>query len=165
MVWPRFDQSFWPLNPCSEPLHSTSSFLWGLLALTSWFWILPMAFCPHQWLQKEKCVWDSTLQVQRKATPERQGLLTSSVLEMPIKVGHSISAANSLCGRQTNPSQTGKGSAPWFSDFPALFPGLSAGSHTSDLALWTPRWLGWDSRLRKRWKAMKLEGSQNILEI
>ena len=32
-----------------------------------------MAFCSHHWRQKEKCVWDSTLQVQRKATPERQG--------------------------------------------------------------------------------------------
>lgn len=33
---------------------------------------------------------------------------------------------------------------------PALFPDLSAESHTSDdLALGTPRWLGWASKLRK----------------
>lgn len=55
----------------------TSSFS-VLLSLSSFssesqVWIVPLVFSFHQWRQKEKCVWDSPLQVQRKTVPNQQG--------------------------------------------------------------------------------------------
>lgn len=89
MVWPGFGLSYSDRpNQCSEPLHYTASLLWGLLALTSWFWIFSIAFCSHQWCQKENVFGTLVCKSRGKHLLKVKELLTSSVLEMPIKAGH-----------------------------------------------------------------------------
>lgn len=129
---------------------STSSFLWNLLALTSRFWMLSMAFCSHQWCQKrEMCLGLYSASPEENNSWKAGGSLLPLCWRCQSKLDTwqtPISAGNSLCGRQTNSSQTGKGSAPWFCDFPSLFPGLSAGSCVSvAMALWTVARMGFQA--------------------
>ena len=147
---------FGPHHSDAKPMLETSSF--SLLLSVSSFssesqvWIVSMIFSFHQWRQKEKCVWDSPLQVQRKTVPNQQGApyflcagdanQSWTLDRPPYQQGTACVQDKQILVRQERRVPLGSVTSPSF------FPGLSAGSYTADtMVLWTPLQLWWSTRL------------------
>ena len=130
-------------------------------------WIVSMVFSFDQWCQKEKCVWDSPLKVQRKTVPNQQGapyfLCTgdanhSWTLDKPLyQQGTACVQDKQILARQERGVPLGSMTSASF------FPGLSAGSYTADtVVLWTPLQLGWSTRL---WRLFWRKYNRSHLQI
>ena len=91
-------------------------------------------FLLSQWLQKEKYVWDVSLQVQRKTVPERQGApyfctgdanQSQTLYRAPYQQGTACVEDKQILARQERGVPLGSVTSP------SLCPGLSAESHAA----------------------------------